>query len=172
VNAANDEFILPDSSQFYFDDLPGEKHLRYEPNSGHSLGGSDARESIEAFYLSVVAGQPRPRYDWSFAADGSIRVETKDKPLEVKLWAATNPSARDFRLAAVGKEAYKPTTLEPTSEGQYVGRVDKPAKGFTAYYVELTYDAPGKYPYKFTSGVRVTPDVLPHEGKLPPSKND
>ncbi|MGD9644910.1 MAG: PhoPQ-activated pathogenicity-related family protein, partial [Pirellulales bacterium] len=83
VNAANDEFFLPDTSQYYFDDLPGEKHLRNVPNSGHSLGGSDPRESIEAFYLSVVAGQPRPRYDWSFAADGSIRVETKDKPLEV-----------------------------------------------------------------------------------------
>jgi PhoPQ-activated pathogenicity-related protein len=172
VNAANDEFFLPDSSQFYYNDLPGEKHLRYVPNSGHSLGNSDARQSIEAFYLSVVEGKPRPQYKWNFESDGSIRVEAQDKPREVKLWAATNPNARDFRLAAVGKEAYKPTTLEPAADGAYVGKVDKPAKGFTAYFVELTYDAPGPYPYKFTSGVRVSPDVLPHAGKLPPSKND
>ncbi|MBX9790402.1 MAG: PhoPQ-activated pathogenicity-related family protein [Pirellulales bacterium] len=172
VNAANDEFFLPDSSQFYYNDLPGEKHLRYVPNSGHSLGGSDARQSIEAFYLSVVEGKARPKYQWTFESDGSIRVVTSDKPREVKLWAATNPNARDFRLAAVGKEAYKASLLEPADDGVYFGRVDKPAKGFTAYFVELTYDAPGKYPYKFTSGVRVSPDELPHEGKLPPSKND
>jgi PhoPQ-activated pathogenicity-related protein len=34
INAAGDEFFLPDSSQFYFPDLKGEKHLRYVPNFG------------------------------------------------------------------------------------------------------------------------------------------
>jgi PhoPQ-activated pathogenicity-related protein len=29
VNAAGDQFFLPDSSQFYFNDLPGVKYLRY-----------------------------------------------------------------------------------------------------------------------------------------------
>jgi PhoPQ-activated pathogenicity-related protein len=33
VNAAGDQFFLPDSSQFYFDDLRGEKQLRYVPNT-------------------------------------------------------------------------------------------------------------------------------------------
>ena len=37
VNASGDQFFLPDSSRFYFDDLKGEKHLRYEPNASHSL---------------------------------------------------------------------------------------------------------------------------------------
>ncbi len=45
VNAAGDEFFLPDSSQFYFDDLVGEKHLRYVPNSDHSLRDTDAMET-------------------------------------------------------------------------------------------------------------------------------
>src|SRR5262249_23844892 len=42
VNAGGDQFFLPDSSQFYFADLKGEKLLRYVPNAGHSLRGSDA----------------------------------------------------------------------------------------------------------------------------------
>lgn len=42
VNAAGDQYFLPDSSQFYFDDLPGEKYLRYVPNTDHSLKNSDA----------------------------------------------------------------------------------------------------------------------------------
>src|SRR5207247_7984522 len=31
INACGDQFFLPDSSQFYFDDLPGVKYLRYVP---------------------------------------------------------------------------------------------------------------------------------------------
>ena len=35
INATGDQFFLPDSSQFYFDDLKGEKYLRYVPNTNH-----------------------------------------------------------------------------------------------------------------------------------------
>src|SRR5262249_8144542 len=31
LNSAGDQYFLPDSSRFYFDDLPGEKYLRYVP---------------------------------------------------------------------------------------------------------------------------------------------
>jgi len=41
VNSAGDQYFLPDSSQFYFDALVGEKYLRYVPNTDHSLKGSD-----------------------------------------------------------------------------------------------------------------------------------
>jgi len=42
-----------------------------------------------------------------------------------------------------------------------VAKVAKPASGFTAYFVELTFPSSMKYPFKFTTAVRVTPDVLP-----------
>ena len=42
-----------------------------------------------------------------------------------------------------------------------MAQVARPADGFTAYFVELTWDSGGKYPHKFTSGVQITPDVLP-----------
>ncbi|TMJ55109.1 MAG: PhoPQ-activated pathogenicity, partial [Alphaproteobacteria bacterium] len=41
VNSAGDQYFLPDSSQFYFEALVGEKYLRYVPNTDHSLKGSD-----------------------------------------------------------------------------------------------------------------------------------
>jgi len=40
--------------------------------------------------------------------------------------------------------------------------VDKPEAGWSAYFVELTYPGGGKYPLKFTTAVRVTPDTLPY----------
>jgi len=70
VNAAGDQFFLPDSSRFYFDDLPGEKHLLYEANADHSLHDTDADSSIAAFYLSVLRGSERPNIDWIFQPNG------------------------------------------------------------------------------------------------------
>ena len=64
VNSAGDQFFLPDSWRFYFDDLRGEKHLRYVPNTDHSLKGSDALQSVAAFYASILTGTPRPQVTW------------------------------------------------------------------------------------------------------------
>ena len=43
-----------------------------------------------------------------------------------------------------------------------MARPEKAAKGYTAYFVEMTFPSGGKYPFKFTTGVHVTPDTYPH----------
>jgi PhoPQ-activated pathogenicity-related protein len=166
VNSTGDQFFLPDSSQYYFDDLPGEKYLRYVPNTDHGLGGSDAPQSFAAWYASIVYDKPRPKFSWTLEDDGSIRVQVVDKPLEVKLWQATNPKDRDFRLVTIGKN-WTATTLTDSGNGVYVGQVPKPETGWTAFMVELTYDSGiPQAPYKFTTPVRVVPDVLPYADKI------
>jgi len=160
VNAAGDQFFLPDNSQFYFGELQGEKYLRYVPNAKHNLAGSDAREGMLAFYQAILNNRRRPEFAWKKQPDGSLIVTVKDKPKEVNLWQATNPKARDFRLDIIGK-AYQSTRLSEQKPGVYVGRVEKPAQGFTAFFVELVYDSGGKYPFKFTTEVSVVPDTLP-----------
>jgi PhoPQ-activated pathogenicity-related protein len=162
VNASGDQFFLPDNSRFYFGDLQGEKHLRYTPNAKHNLAGSDARESMLAFYLAILKDKARPRYSWKKEKDGSLTVKVVDKPKEVNLWRAVNPKARDFRVDTIGN-AYLRTQLQEQKNGVYVGKVDKPAVGFTAYFVELVYDIGEKYPLKFTTEVCVTPDTLPYK---------
>jgi PhoPQ-activated pathogenicity-related protein len=164
VNASGDQFFLPDNSQFYFDELQGEKHIRYVPNSKHNLAGTDARESMLAFYQAILAGRPRPEFSWKKQKDGSLVVTAKDKPREVNLWQATNPKARDFRVDAIGN-AYTRTPLTAQKGGIYTGRVEKPATGYTAFFVEMVYDSGGKYPFKFTTEVSVVPDVLPFKFK-------
>ena len=175
VNAAGDEFFLPDNSQFYFGGLKGEKYLRYEPNAKHNLAGSDVRENLTAFYQSILEGGKRPRFSWKKLPDGTLRVEVKDEPAEVRLWQASNPKARDFRLDVIGK-AYHSTVLQPVAKGIYEGRVAKPALGYAAFFVELTYSrGKGKQPFKFTTEVSVVPDVLPYKWeaafeKYPPKR--
>lgn len=160
LNASGDEFFCPDSSQFYFKDLPGEKHLRYVPNTGHSLRDTDALESMVAFYQCVLANKPRPQYSWTMEPDGSIRVQSQTPPKQVNLWQANNPKARDFRVATIGK-AYTASPLKEDGS-VYVGKIDPPASGWTAYFVEMVYDVGATFPLKLTTAVRVLPDKLPH----------
>jgi PhoPQ-activated pathogenicity-related protein len=168
LNSAGDEFFLPDSSQFYYDDLVGEKMLRYVPNSNHSLKDTDAVESMVAFYHTVLNDTPRPKFTWTFEKDGSIQVRSETKPKEVVLWQATNPDARDFRLAVIGK-AYKSQPLVDQGSGHFVANLRAPPKGWTASFVELTFDVGAPVPLKLTTAVRVLPDTLPF-ADLDPAK--
>lgn len=171
VNSAGDQFFTPDNAQYYYHDLPEEKHLRYVPNTKHNLAGSDVSESVLAFYLSVLEGQPRPKMAWKREADGELSVSTKDTPERVVLWQATNPEARDFRLDTIGK-AYKSSPVEPSPQGEYRVSVETPPEGYTAYFVEMTFPTAGPYPLKFTTEVFVVPDVLPFESEAPVLKSD
>jgi PhoPQ-activated pathogenicity-related protein len=161
INATGDQFFLPDSWQFYYNDLAGVKHLRYVPNAEHSLRGSDAWMTLLACYNAVLSNAPLPQYSWKIEKDGTIRVQTKDKPTEVKLWQATNPGARDFRLTSLGAK-WKATPLTAQANGDYVAKVAPPRRGFTAYMVEMTFPSGlALAPFKFTTGVKVIPDVEP-----------
>lgn len=164
VNSAGDQFFLPDSWQFYWDGLIGEKWLRYIPNTDHSLSGSDVLQSVLAWYNSVVYNVARPRFSWKIDDDGTIRVYALDEPKAVRLWQATNPEERNFMKAVIG-DAWTGERIEQTEPGVYTAKVDPPPEGFTAYMVELTYDSGVRgAPFKFTTGIKVVPDVLPHEG--------
>jgi PhoPQ-activated pathogenicity-related protein len=160
VNASGDQFFLPDSSRFYFDNLEGEKHLRYLPNTNHHREGTDYRESNIAFYEAFLSGAQRPRFTWKFEDNGDIRVDSKDRPSAVKLWQAANPEHRDFRMMTIGP-AYRASDVTERAKGVYIGHVDTSAKGWTAYFIEMTYPSGGKYPFKFTTSIRIAPDTEP-----------
>ncbi|MBV8122389.1 MAG: PhoPQ-activated pathogenicity-related family protein [Alphaproteobacteria bacterium] len=162
VNAAGDQYFLPDSSQFYFAGLKGDNYLRYLPNTDHSLKGEyvDAAEGALTFYQSVLSDTPRPKFSWNFEDDGSIQIKTASRPAAVTLWQAHNPAARDFRLATIGG-AYSSSNLTDQGDGLYVGKVAEPKQGWTAFFVEMSFPTGGPYSYKFSTGVRVVPDRLP-----------
>ena len=167
VNATGDEFFLPTSSQFYFDELPGEKYLRYVPNANHNVSeGTDALETILAFYASILNGVDRPKFSWELKKDGSIRVLSESKVKEVIMWSATNQKARDFRKDTIGN-SWKSKVLQRNEDGAYLGIPTKPKKGWKAYFIEMTYETPFGLNLKLTTPVRVIPDTLPFEYQTP-----
>ena len=157
INASGDQFFLPDNSQFYYSKLPEEKLLRYVPNAKHNLAGSDSTTTIIAFYQSILNNTKRPEFATKKGKDGRVTVTPKSRPIEVKLWQATNPKDRDFRVDVIGN-AYTATTLQPEKGGTYSAKVSKPATGYTAWFIELTF--PGNF--KLTTEVSISPDTLPH----------
>ncbi len=186
INSTGDQFFLPDSSRFYLGNpdpaanVPGENNLYYAPNTDHGLSSSDrlsadvgAYNAMLAFYNSFLRGVERPTFHWTVdKANGTITVYTEKPPRTVKLWQATNRSARDFRLATIG-EAWSSIELTPYCEeekgeeegemeetavkqtegeeeecdsGVYVGTVEIPeeGQGWTAFFIQLIYPGPDR----------------------------
>ena len=164
INAVGDEYFPPDNTRFSYHLLPQVKRLRMIPNSKHSTAGTDISDSITAFYDAVLNRRPIPDYSWTVRPDGAIVVKSATKPAEVRLWQGTDPKARDFRVDTIGK-AFTSTVLTPQTDGTWVGKVDKPPAGWTAYFVELSYPSGTAYPFKFTTEVSVIPDTLPYTWK-------
>ena len=165
VNAAGDQFFLPDSWRFYLDDLLGPTYIRYVPNAGHGLN-ADAARGISAFYHGIVVGDDLPEYEWAFVDDNTVRVTTPDTPVKVTLWQATNPEARDFRIDVLGPK-YEATPLADQGGGVFEAHVATPEQGWTAYLVELRFEGPGEAPYVFSTPVRIVPDELPYKYVAP-----
>ncbi|MHC4889709.1 MAG: PhoPQ-activated pathogenicity-related family protein, partial [Planctomycetota bacterium] len=154
VNSTGDQFFVPDSAQFYFHDLKGEKYLRYVPNTDHGLGGSDTPFSMLAFYQSVLADSPRPRFAWALKDDRIVVWQISGVPTAVNLWQAAATKARDFRRETIGR-AWKSSPLTDQGGGVYIAEVAEPKEGWTAFFVEMIYDSGTDSPYKFTTQVHV-----------------
>jgi PhoPQ-activated pathogenicity-related protein len=160
INAVGDEYFPPDNTRYGYSKVAQPRRLRMIPNANHSLAGTDVMESITAFHDAVIRKRAIPDYSWTVDQDGALVVKARGAT-EARLWQATNPKARDFRVDTIGK-AFTSEKLSVRRDGTYIANVPKPASGYTAYFVELTYPSGGKYPLKFTTEVYVKPDVLPY----------
>lgn len=162
INSTGDQFFAPDSWQFYYDDLPGEKYLRYIPNTDHELN-TDAYFGLAAFHHAIINDTPLPKFDWHMEEDGTLVVECETKPSKVLLWQATNPDARDFRLEEIGA-VYASSVLESSGDGVYRSTVQAPEKGWTAFMIDLEFNNPGapSMPFMFSTGVSIVPNTLPY----------
>lgn len=167
INAAGDEFFQPDSWKFYWDSLPGEKHVMYVPNFGHDVGESDALPNLISFYKSILDQAQRPNYGWKVEGDQiKVTFDPANKPAAIKLWSAYNPKARDFRIDVFGPNWTSEDIAVPDS-GELTVTMTTPELGYRGYFVELTYG--GDHPLKVTSGIDVLPRTYPFEPFVPKS---
>jgi PhoPQ-activated pathogenicity-related protein len=161
INAAGDQFFQPDSWEFYWNDLKGEKHVQYVPNFGHDLSDSDAFPNLISFYSSILTNSPRPTYEWKVTDDQIIvHTDPASPPISVKVWSALNPLSRDFRIDEFGPNWVFEEISMPAN-GELKVNITEPEEGYRAYFVELTFA--GETPLKVTSGIEVLPRTYPFE---------
>jgi len=164
INSASDEFFLPDSWEFYWDELIGPKSLRYVPNTGHGLDESDALESLIAFYALSLHDRPAPQYDWRLGPNDQLIVSSPDPTLKTAtVWRAVNEEARDFRVTTI-ERTWESKEITSNGNGDFAVQLEAPEKGWSATFIELTFQ-PEKSPtpLKLTSGVYVRPTFLPFD---------
>ncbi|MCX8064059.1 MAG: PhoPQ-activated pathogenicity-related family protein [Candidatus Hydrogenedentes bacterium] len=182
MNSSCDEFFVPDSSQWYYDDLPGEKLLNYVPNVSHSLGDdfdieTPAVQNLLAWFLAKSQDVNLPKYRWIRESQNTLRVEVDSAFInsiqEVKLWKCTNPNARDFRKYKLDSLnlRYEEEVLSPISSGVYRVTVPTPNAGWTAYFIQLKFNNPARLsvaipgvsvpPLVFTTPIFVIPEEYP-----------
>lgn len=153
INATGDQLFVPDSSQFYFPALLGEKHLRYLPNMDHNV---DETDSVLAMYHLILLGKRRPEVTWDTPSGDTLRVHTDTKPSEVSMWQAHNPDGRDFRLETVGP-IWTEEDIPLNDTGDYVLSLPRAGKGWMASFVELRYELGAAAPFVVTTEVFVRP---------------
>ncbi|MAF64078.1 MAG: PhoPQ-activated pathogenicity-like protein PqaA type [Planctomycetes bacterium] len=149
----NDPFWTVNASSLYFDELPGPKNLFYLPNAGHGLG-LGVLPTVTAFFRASMADEVLPNLNWKTGKDGALTVRWPEGG-KAKLWQATSPD-RDFRKA-------KWTASDLKGKRKTRARVDAPGEGWTAWYVEVTFEDEERGKYRLSTEIQVVPDTYPHE---------
>jgi PhoPQ-activated pathogenicity-related protein len=185
IASSGDEFFLPDSPQFFWDSLPGQKNLRVIPNAEHSLAGHDLdlTQGIATFFHLVVNRMPIPEisYNITYTPTGAVLVASSNmRPSKVMLFHALTLShtKRDFRLVVCDKVnstciqpiLWIPETLHDQGNFTYTATVSAPSQGWRGFLIQFDYNfgAEGLYTFKQSTQAYVVPNTLP----FPPCGNN
>lgn len=161
VHASSDERWVPDSSRFYFEDLPGEKMLRVAPNVGHETLKFFFESALVAFTRRLQQRRPLPwlKLDVQGEPDGlTWNIHFSEPPVRVVQWRAHNPVGRDFRLACGLR--YQAEDVKMSQQQSLTAKLNHPVSGWSATYLEATL-ADGLV---ITTQVQVLPDTYPPVG--------
>lgn len=167
VNGTIDEFFLPDSWQFYWDQLPDPKYLQYVPNGNHGLAGSYRAQNVYSFYDRLIHKKTMPNMDWKILGDSIFVDIDTNEPYNISLWKANNPKARDFRIWEIGK-SWEKSIIPIQNSGTYALKIPE-GEGYTASLIEVIFRGNQDSPITLTTGTVVRPDTYkyePYEPKL------
>lgn len=150
----NDPYWTVDSMRHYWDDLPEPKLVYQTPNGGHALG-TEASETLAAFFQMIADKEALPRMEWQMRNDGTMRVGVDRHAHSMHLWTAAS-ATRDFRNAR-----WHPRTLEVTPGSSRASvEVGTPSTGYRAFMGEVVLKSSTGHEYKLSTQVKVLPDVV------------
>lgn len=140
INGTNDRYWTLDAANFYYDQLPGDKHLLYVPNAGHGLSDlTRVTGGLAGFFNAVAAGRPLPDLQaHTSTTNGGVTLSATStvSPRSVVAWMASSATG-DFRNS---HWTSYPITLE---NGSYSFKTPVPTAGHLAIFAEAGYTKDG-----------------------------
>lgn len=154
ILGTNDEYWPLEALNLYWDQLEGDNHVLYMPNSGHRVRDRERIVAgIAALHLSVANDAAMPALDWTFDID--------DEGLTVTL--AADPAPRHVRAWTAGSDGPDMRNAEwSSSELELDGdrtrhRLARSPERYQAMFLEVKYDGPGGVPLYLTTTLRQLP---------------
>ncbi|MDQ2732935.1 MAG: PhoPQ-activated pathogenicity-related family protein, partial [Armatimonadota bacterium] len=155
INGTNDRYWTLDAANFYFDQLPGDKHLLYVPNAGHGLSDlTRVTGGLAAFFNETAAGKSLPGFQAHSSLTGNIltlSATSTGRPRSVVAWTASSATA-DFRMS---HWTSTPMTL---ANGDYSFKTTMPTTGHLAIFAEAGYTE-GGVDYNLSSSPIILPTI-------------
>lgn len=170
INASSDDFFLPDSSQFYYQNLPGKKWMRVLPNLTHYIVRSAPKmitNEITSFYGPIISKKTLPTLEWSVTGK-TLKLTTSHPPKSIAVWKNHNPVARDFRLNPKDNSnasLYRKTeiTTQCLKVCTHQIAMENPDYGWNAYFVEVIFANQPFPDFTTTTNVFIFPDTYPNQ---------
>jgi PhoPQ-activated pathogenicity-related protein len=150
----NDQYWPVDAVKNYFDDIPGDNYIHYEPNVGHDIGdGAGTIKALSAFFNISVYGKTYNQCSWEVNSDSTatlLNIKGSAGLREVTLWICESPDL-DFR-----NDGFKGTRVDFSDSESVQVKVDHPLSGYRAFYADLLYPDPVEGTYSLTTRMFVS----------------
>ncbi|HOC69013.1 MAG TPA: PhoPQ-activated protein PqaA family protein [Candidatus Hydrogenedentes bacterium] len=167
VNSTGDQYLPPDTSRFFVDDLSGVNYLHFASNVDFSVLevadlGDDTMEAIGAFYIAQTNNSRLPTFTAAYDEETTtITVTASETPLSVHFWYANTAQSRDFRMQTLG-DKWVGRSVPASLDGSYSATIGEPESGWNAGYMQLRMKGPfSGIDHIFTTRVWITPDTYP-----------
>eukprot|EP00300_Choanocystis_sp_HF-7_P037481 c53644_g1_i1.p1 GENE.c53644_g1_i1~~c53644_g1_i1.p1 ORF type:complete len:536 (+),score=18.18 c53644_g1_i1:60-1667(+) len=177
--AASDAYFEPDSTRWWWYDLPGAKYIRYTPMLHYDFYLRQTEQIVGnmiAWAKYIVSNRALPQIDW-VVGEGTrnitVTVKSGGTPVKVAMYHLTNPESeyRTFSPLHGAPTNWVETLLSPISPGVYFASQPPPASGWTGFFMQLEfstgYTTPNEETFRISSLVSVVPDVYPCP-RIPP----
>lgn len=139
--------------------FPAQNGLRYTPNTDHKQSDDTVIKALP-WIDDILDNKTSPNIEWKLTRR-ALWVRTSQPPNQCGCGKASNPDARDFRLETLGP-VWTSQTLQARPNGLYAARLRAPARGWTAFMIEVSFETAGALEPEqvYTTGVQIF-DTLP-----------
>ena len=153
-------FFLRIHGDFTMMKLPGDKLLRYVPNTNHSLNGRYLNDDLISYFYRIINDIDMPTLKWELN-DNNLNVALDyEGNYNVSIWNAKNQNGRDFRLWQEG-ELWQKINIQKSNDNYYQVEIEDKSNGYEAIMMEFTIDPESEFPLIISTGPFVIPESYP-----------